>query len=69
MKANTPSSGFSPDQYRQTGFTGPVPLLSEEEAAAGRKAYFTAIGQSRRRRALQRNDRADSTCAIIGPMN
>ena len=46
MKANTPSSGFSPDQYRQTGFTGPVPLLSKEEAATGRKAYFTAIGQS-----------------------
>ena len=44
--ANAPSSGFSPDQYRQAGYTGPVPILSEEEAAAGRKAYFSAIGQS-----------------------
>ena len=44
--ANTPSSGFSPHQYRQAGYTGPVPLLSQEEAAAGRKAFFAAIGQS-----------------------
>lgn len=46
MKANDPSSGFSPDQYREEGYTGPVQLLSHGEAAAGRKAYFTAIGQS-----------------------
>ena len=44
--ANTPSSGFSPHRYRQAGYTGPVPLLSQEEAAAGRKAFFAAIGQS-----------------------
>ena len=43
---NTPSSSFSPDQYREAGYTGPVPILSREEAAAGRKAYFSAIGQS-----------------------
>ncbi len=46
MIANNPSSGFSPDQYHQAGYTGPVPLLSDEAAAAARKAYFAAIGQS-----------------------
>ncbi len=37
---------FSVAQYQQDGFTGPVPLLSETEAAAGRQAFFTTIGQT-----------------------
>ena len=37
---------FSIEQYQQEGYTGPLPLLSAEEAAAGRTAYFHAIGQS-----------------------
>ena len=37
---------FSLDQLKEDGFTGPVSLLSPIEAAAGRLAYFAAIGQS-----------------------
>ena len=37
---------FSLDQLEEDGYTGPVPLLSAEEAAAARRAYFEAIGQS-----------------------
>ena len=38
-------SAFSLDQLKEDGYTGPVPLLSAEEAAAGRRAYFETIGQ------------------------
>ena len=37
---------FSVDQYRSEGYTGPVPILSPEEAGAARRSYFAAIGQS-----------------------
>ena len=37
---------FSLDQLKEDGYTGPVPLLSAEAAAAARRAYFEAIGQS-----------------------
>jgi len=39
-------TAFSLDQLREDGYTGPMSLLSPEEAAAGRRAYFAAIGQS-----------------------
>ena len=39
-------TGFSLDQLQAEGYTGPVSLLSPEAAAAGRRAYFEAIGQS-----------------------
>ena len=39
-------SAFSLEQLRENGYTGPVALLSADEAAAGRRAYFAAIGQS-----------------------
>ena len=42
----SPSGTFSLDQLKEDGYTGPVPLLSTEEAAAARRAYFEAIGQS-----------------------
>ncbi len=37
---------FSLEQLKQDGYTGPVSVLTAEEAAAGRSAYFAAIGQS-----------------------
>ena len=42
----SPSGTFSLDQLKEDGYTGPVPLLSAEAAAAARRAYFDAIGQS-----------------------
>ena len=36
---------FSLDQLAEEGYTGPVPLLTPDEAAAGRSAFFEAIGQ------------------------
>ena len=36
---------FSLDQLADEGYTGPVPLLTPGEAAAGRSAFFEAIGQ------------------------
>ena len=43
LKSNR--AGFSIDQFRDEGYTGPVPLLTPEEAAAGRRAFYAAIGQ------------------------
>ena len=37
---------FSLDQLAKEGYTGPVPLLTPDQAAAGRRAFFEAIGQS-----------------------
>ena len=37
---------FSLDQLKNEGYTGPVSILSADEAAAGRRAFFEAIGQS-----------------------
>ena len=37
---------FSAEQYRSEGYTGPVQILSPEQAGAARKSYFAAIGQS-----------------------
>lgn len=42
----TQSSIFSPEQYQQEGYTGPVPLLSQDEVSVARQAYYAAIGQS-----------------------
>ncbi|MCZ7644717.1 MAG: phytanoyl-CoA dioxygenase family protein [Planctomycetota bacterium] len=36
---------FSLDQYRRDGFTGPVPVLGEAEAAAYRAKFFAELGQ------------------------
>ena len=40
--------GFSVEQYREEGYTGPVQIMSPEEAAGGRRAFFESIGQSER---------------------
>ena len=42
----TGKESFSLEQYREQGYTGPVQILSLEEAAAGRRDYFASIGQS-----------------------
>ena len=42
----TTETGFSIEQFQEEGYTGPIPILSPEEAAAGRKSYFESIGQS-----------------------
>ena len=44
LKSN--SGVFSIDQFRDEGYTEPVPLLTPEEAAAARRAFYAAIGQS-----------------------
>ena len=42
----TGKQSFSLEQYREQGYTGPVRILSPDEAAAGRRDYFAAIGQT-----------------------
>lgn len=37
---------FSADQYRDQGYTGPLPFLSSEQAAKYRRAFFEAVGQN-----------------------
>ena len=41
----TSQSPFSLDQLKDEGYTGPVSILSADQAAAGRRAFFDAVGQ------------------------
>lgn len=40
------SKGFSVEQYREEGYTGPIRVFSEEEAARLRAKFYAQIGQS-----------------------
>ncbi|MGA1195773.1 MAG: phytanoyl-CoA dioxygenase family protein [Candidatus Latescibacterota bacterium] len=40
---------FSAKQYTEEGYTGPISLLSQEQAAIYRQAFFNAIGQDEKK--------------------
>lgn len=39
-------TAFSISKLKDQGYTGPIPVLTHDEAAFGRRSYFAAIGQS-----------------------
>ena len=46
MIANNPSSGFSRDQYRQAGYTGPVPILARKRPPPAVRPTLQRLGEA-----------------------